>query len=296
MISVSKLKDISKETEISYQNLVAGAVTEAIICRIAESEFGKAFWLKNSYILGLEACKRRSERRIEYYYREDKRLRERDGFVAGQVYDEAFRAQFSDWIIEELSDLGLRAEGNFRDERTMMLNIYLEQIYLPMELSIEVVESDTIYPVEVEVEAVFDGGRKFICRQYPLEDLLSNHIFQVIRSLELLNEMEHYLRIYEILKSQVVSGRKLESKLMEYVQSEGLDLQANRLELLRKYRDYSYMKKKWKVLLRRQNLQEPSWEDVMDLLLAFLEPIYLAMMDDRIFLGDWMPQLGRFLD
>ena len=67
------------------------------------------------------------------------------------------------------------------------------------------------------------------------------------------------------------------------------------MDLFCSYRDYRYMKKKWNSYLKRQNQKEPVWEDVMEKILAFLQPVWEMMQQDMIFIGDWMPELGRYL-
>ena len=56
------------------------------------------------------------------------------------------------------------------------------------------------------------------------------------------------------------------------------------------------MKKRWKVLLRRQRIKKPTWEDAHRVLSAFILPVWKMMEDDMVFIGDWMPTLERFLE
>ena len=68
-----------------------------------------------------------------------------------------------------------------------------------------------------------------------------------------------------------------------------------RVEEILSYRDYPYMKKLWQRYLRQQKKKTPSFEDVMELLAKFLPPIWEAVCRDEVFIGDWMPELLRFL-
>ena len=63
-----------------------------------------------------------------------------------------------------------------------------------------------------------------------------------------------------------------------------------------KYGDYGYMEKKWNRLLRKEKRKEPAWQEVHAVLCAFLEPIWKNITEDKIFFGDWMPQLRRYFD
>ena len=68
------------------------------------------------------------------------------------------------------------------------------------------------------------------------------------------------------------------------------------MDMLAGYGNYTYMKRKWKVELRQKKKSEPEWSDVNKCLVNFLRPIWEAMEKNMVFLGDWMPQLKRFLD
>ena len=56
------------------------------------------------------------------------------------------------------------------------------------------------------------------------------------------------------------------------------------------------MKKRWKSQSRRKREYYPQWEQVVVLLGTFFTPIFDSIINNEIFLGDWMPQLKRFLD
>ena len=40
----------------------------------------------------------------------------------------------------------------------------------------------------------------------------------------------------------------------------------------------------------------PQWKEVIELLTAFFAPIFEGVLKDEVFLGDWMPELGRYLE
>ncbi len=68
------------------------------------------------------------------------------------------------------------------------------------------------------------------------------------------------------------------------------------LEMIKNYRSYSYMKKKWRRYLKSEKKSSPDWEEIVDKVVLFLSPIWDMMCKDLIFIGDWMPEVGRFLD
>ena len=93
LVDKLQLKAKSEELAIPYAQFLQGYMNEELVSIISKSTFSNVLWLKNDNILGLEACKRRVEQRVNYYYKEDKKLRPMDGFTPGQKMDDFFRAE-----------------------------------------------------------------------------------------------------------------------------------------------------------------------------------------------------------
>ena len=296
LVDKLQLKAKSEELAIPYAQFLQGYMNEELVSIISKSTFSNVLWLKNDNVLGLEACKRRVEQRVNYYYKEDKKLRPMDGFTPGQKMDDFFRAEFRDWLEGCYKREGFKPTFEWIDEKNLNINIEYDRIHIPVILTLEVIKDDSCYPMKAIYKRQLTGDDEITYLRFPTEESLAEHLFQVVKNLELINEMEHYLRIYEILKNSPVSGRKLSVRLKELCEKENVSVQKNIITLLQKYRDYTYMKRKWKSLLRRQHIEEPSWEEVMDELLLFFEPVWNTLCEEDFFLGDWMPELSRFLD
>ena len=62
------------------------------------------------------------------------------------------------------------------------------------------------------------------------------------------------------------------------------------------YQSSSYMKKKWKSYLKKEKKKTPSFEEVMKVIVAYYRPIWDSLAEGNYYLGDWMPELMRYLD
>ena len=71
--------------------------------------------------------------------------------------------------------------------------------------------------------------------------------------------------------------------------------QEKRIEMLESYDTYTYMKKRWEKYVRKQGIENVSWETVLHRIVLFLRPVWNAMCRDEVFFGDWMPDLERYL-
>ena len=121
-------------------------------------------------------------------------------------------------------------------------------------------------------------------------------MLEIIKKLELINEMDHYYDALEIISKYPINGRKFKEMLQQALISNNIEITRKRLDTIKGYSDYTYMKKKWKVELRQKKRSEPSWTDTLECLMKFLEPIWDCMETNMVFIGDWMPQIKRFLD
>ena len=118
---------------------------------------------------------------------------------------------------------------------------------------------------------------------------------EMMTKLQLIQNIGDYYEIYYLLELGSVDGRKVKEYIEEQCEGQGVSKKANRLEMIAGYKNYSYMKKKWKVFLRSVSADEPSWETVVERFLQFFEPIWQAVSNDLVFFVDWMPELNRFL-
>ena len=96
-----------------------------------------------------------------------------------------------------------------------------------------------------------------------MEQIAAEQLLLILKPLELIQDMTPYLKLYEIVTKCPLEGRKVQEHLYILCCKE-------------------YVK-----------MQESLWNAV---LCAFLEPIWKNITEDKIFFGDWMPQLQRYFD
>ena len=75
-----------------------------------------------------------------------------------------------------------------------------------------------------------------------------------------------------------------------------IPLEKERFDMFEGYQSSSYMKKKWKSYLKKEKKKTPSFEEVMKVMIAYYRPIWDSLAEGNYYLGDWMPELMRYLD
>ncbi len=153
------------------------------------------------------------------------------------------------------------------------------------------------------------------------ERIAAEELAAILKYLELNNDMMPYLSLYRVLTTKVLDGIQVSKKLRLICEKENISFLPERAELLAGYNGYQYMLRKWKQLERRekrrlkkaftdgtmvgdktgdifvnQTKELPKWDEVSLLVGNFALPVWEHVCKGELFVGEWMPELGRFLD
>ncbi len=284
MINKGNIKEKSEQLNIPFKNLLSAAVCEIVIELLANGKYCNELYLCNSAEFKSDVYKDLCISNIYYEY-----VRDLDDKMAILYMRDILKEIMAKGALE-----GMVVNGSV-GETGIILKITIDDMYIPINLYFKK-HGASHEPEKISMELIAYGNRKVDVLINPKEEELSKHLLEIIDKLELINNMDHYYDAYEILTSNPINGRKVKDRLNELVKEKDIVIDDTRLNMLKSYGDYTYMKRKWKVELRQKKKSEPQWSDVNNCLINFLSPIWDAMEKNMVFLGDWMPQLKRFLD
>ena len=284
MISRNLIKEKSEELNIPFKNLLSASVCEIIIELLANGKYCNELYLCNSAEFNMDVYRNLSINNIYYEY-----VRDLDDKMAILYMKDVLKEIMSKAALE-----GMTVKGSVQDNG-IAINITVDDMYVPVVIHLKK-HGITQEPEKITINLIAYGNRKVEVLINPKEEELAKHLFEIIEKLELINNMDHYLDSYDILTTYPVNGRKVKDRLTELLSEKEIVIDDTRIDMLKGYTDYTYMKKKWKVELRQKKKSEPLWSDVNQCLINFIDPIWQAMEKNIVFLGDWMPQLKRFLD
>lgn len=139
-------------------------------------------------------------------------------------------------------------------------------------------------------------GEKIVYYTYMPEENLAGNIVEIMKNLEFIPDLESYEEMIAVLEKESLDGRRIKSVLEDRFNEMGLDEKRSRLKTIYGYENYPYMKKRWNTYLKNSGKKTPEWNVVIRTFKNFMEPVIEAIEEDRVFLNDWMPELGRYLD
>ena len=298
-LSYELLLERAEELKIPFSNLLGGAVLEEIVRRIGLLEQGEYFWLRNGNVLGEKQYGKKLILCLEYDYVMGK-SKKADG--AGTQTDEIILRNLAEELKEKAWEKKEEQDFVFCQKEKFMKKILLLQIMAEFE-EMQIPVSIKIYPQWVEKKiprkeefaSVLFPQKKITYHSYPAEGILAEKYIEIITKLELIQNIGDYYEIYYLLEQGSVDGRKVKEYIEAQCKEQKVSKKSDRLEMIAGYKNYSYMKKKWKVFLRSAHAKDPSWEAAVERFLKFFEPIWRAVTEDLVFFGDWMPDLNRFL-
>lgn len=289
--------DKSTKDDIQVSDILYGIAVEDLLQRIEQSSFSEFLWLTNEQAIGLDAYKKKSKDRLEFLYVESGKKNYLSHAVPGQALDQ----DVISLLLEELF-LHTNTESPWQyDMRPMERGLCLLLTYSEMDMQVPVSVYIGTSSVKTqkrkkkEMPFLLEERKTFTYLCYSKESILAESLFEIMRKLELISDMEAYSEANLILKEYSISGRYILDEFFTMAEKEPKVATMKRLEQVASYRNYGYMKKRWQQYERNHLEQKEEWESVVTRIMTFISPVWKALCEDEIFFDDWMPELERFL-
>lgn len=285
--SLSAVKAKSEELKIPYENLLSAFVIEEAVMAFCGSDEAENFRLKNNSILSLEYYRRKAPTRLEYVVLSEEELTVRNVIHRmSKIFQNEKKAELWWKYRVEKEDEGI----------CVYLSAKIEELQIPVQLVLEQEKEEPSEPSHEELHPFLEEERSVEYLHYPMEGILAEHFIRIMRDMELINDMGSYYILYELLSKEMNSSRKVTEQIESLAKEQKIPLKKERFEMFEGYQNSFYMKKKWKFYLKREKKKTPSFEEVMKVMIAYYRPIWDSLTEGNYYLGDWMPELMRYLD
>lgn len=291
LIGKAALQEKSAELAIPMERLLAAYVMEQLVIRLSKSVWGGRLLLKNSGVLGLSGHGKDRSHRLYYAYMKP----------SDEVFCKADVAIFLKNTIKWETETNIEWSWRSHMEGSRLIvemMAVLEDMRMPIELLIDPIPEGSIrYPAGSDtLRLLMENNKTCQISVFPVQELFFDDLKEVLTKLELIGDMSVYARIYEALGVLDFEGRKFQRSLEQFCEEQKIVMDDMRYAQMERYLNYTYMIKKWKAYLKKHKKQEPSWEEVYGRFWSFLMPPWSASLQGMIYLGSWIPELGRYLD
>lgn len=291
LIGQAAIESKSRELDFPLEQLLAAYVMEQLALMLAESERGRQLLLKNPNVLGIRTGGQKRINRLYYsYVKKPKEIFDKSAFAV-------FLKNTIKW--EKRTNIIWSWRSHTENDKLFVeITAELDDMKVPVELIVEpILESQLTHSEkEMTLRLIMEVNKTAILYLYPAEELLLDALGEIFEKLTLIGDISIYYKVYEILETISFEGRKYQMMLENYFKEHERQIDVIMYEQLENMVSDSFMQKKWKVYLKKNRKAEPSWEVVYGRFWSFIKPLWTASMKEMVYLGSWIPDLGRYLD
>lgn len=296
-LTTAYLQEISAQTGLAFSKLLGAVVLEEVARMICESEYSNEFWLRNDNALTRENYERNLKLRLEFDYVIQNPPKGLEGLSPTELLIDItshLKTEVFDRAGSPRVDLEVDMKAYPKYVRFDCVGL-IEDMRVPVTVIFHYLQDEHLTPRKESFFLTAFSGEEVFYNCFLPESILVEKYMEIVTKLELIQSLRPYYDVYHLLERENVDGRKVRDYINEQCENWNVPKDMSRIEMVKTYKNYAYMKKKWKVFLRSIHSKEPGWEQVMERFISFFEPIWKAVIEDFIFFGDWMPELNRFL-
>lgn len=265
------IRELSKELNISLENLLAGVAREELLFEIVSSKVGRNLWLLSPDDLG------------EANYRLKKNLTIELMDMAG-----------GETIMELLDILKLKGMRVRETGDILWVDKNIDGMRVPLKVHISRGNKGAVIPLEKKA-TLLRGKASFTYFHYPKEAEVAEGLFKIFNELELIGDIGVYDRVVKTIMTTPLDGKLVWSILDGEYKAMKKTPGTKSIEIIKNYSHNSYLRKMWDKYIKRQKLESIEWKKVITVIQVFATPIWEVLENDQVFIGDWMPEIGRFL-
>ncbi len=304
-IKKAELKKKSEALEIPFSSILAAYIIEEMMFLISDSDFSDHLWLKNEDIFEIGGYQENFYFSLNFIYHMDDKISKTDKLMAGQKLSPELMERMLENIFVKEKTRGIRWKWNSKwQEGQLKLEITAEyeEMFVPFSMVISPLYLQGVSAEKHSRRLLMHEKEEISYRHYPAETILAEQLLEIVTYLELVSSMRCYDIAFQIISKEPVDGRRVKDTLELLCEKNGVSQTEDRGGMIAGYKDYAYMAKRWEKYakpLRKEKdtaMQIPTWQELMERLNRFLIPIWNCISKDEIFFGDWMPELGRYLD
>lgn len=274
--TANDLKRLSKELALPFPQVLSLYFEEEILDRISHSDLKNKLWLK------LKSKKIRNDLIFYMKHITEEDLEDQMKEIFKSNSKQSYKINWGLWYKDK--------------EIEIPLEIQLGKIQAPIKIIVRPILEEELFPGDAVYTSRLNPERKISYKEYPIDLYLAECFYEIMDKLELIGDMFYYDKAYRILQQSAVEGRRVRTAFKRLLAHNPILSATKRWDSIRSYKNYSHMKKRWKSYFKDAKNEMPDWESTIDLLDAFFSPLWSSIEKDEIFVDDWMPNLGRYLE
>lgn len=286
----ARLMQKSKEQEKTFDEIMTLYMLERLLYRLSCSRYREQFILKGGLLLCvLFDDMHRTTKDADLLARQ---LASRLD-VMGDIFRQVCSIECNDGLVfdsENLQTVRIKEDADYEGVRIIVI-CRLGQARKALQIDIGFGDIIVPKPHLMKYPAILDMDKPEILA-YSIESVVAEKFEAMISLAQLNSRMKDFYDIYMISRQFSFDGRVLYEAIFETFQRRGTVYDKEAAVFSEEFKLLPDKHLQWKAYMKRSVKQDLEFEDVLDVIKAFLLPIFQALVQEREFFGSWSPQKG----
>ena len=288
----ARLLNIAKEEKLNFDFILLMFMQERLLYRLSISEYKDQFVLKGGLlILSTLNIKTRPTRDIDFLAQNVSNDLEK----IQQIFSQISQIQINDGVSYDKDSIEVEkiTEGADYDGVRIKITGFIGNARKNLQLDLGF--GDVIVPGEINME--YPGLLDFEIprvKAYSIESVIAEK-FEAMLSLSVINSrMKDFYDIFTLSKSQSFEGETLSQAIAATLKNRGTVIEEDQVIFDEDFAQDENRNRLWHGYLRKIGKESINFNLVMGRVKRFLEPVYISILENREFKGEWNNERGEW--
>jgi predicted nucleotidyltransferase component of viral defense system len=288
----ARLLNIAKEEKLNFDFILLMFMQERLLYRLSISEYRDQFVLKGGLlILSTLNIKTRPTRDIDFLAQNVSNDLEK----IQQIFSQISQIQINDGVSYDKDSIEVEkiTEGADYDGVRIKITGFIGNARKNLQLDLGF--GDVIIPGEVNME--YPGLLDFEIprvKAYSIESVIAEK-FEAMLSLSVINSrMKDFYDVFTLSKSQSFEGETLSQAIAATLKNRGTVVEEEQVIFNEDFAQDESRNRLWQGYLRKIGKESINFNLVMGRIKRFLEPVYISILENREFMGEWNNERGEW--
>ncbi|MFP4021370.1 MAG: nucleotidyl transferase AbiEii/AbiGii toxin family protein [Halanaerobium sp.] len=288
----ARLLNIAKEEKLNFDFILLMFMQERLLYRLSISEYRDQFVLKGGLlILSTLNIKTRPTRDIDFLAQNVSNDLEK----IKQVFSQISQIQINDGVSYDKDSIEVEkiTEGADYDGVRIKISGFISNARKNLQLDLGF--GDVIVPGEVNMEypRLLDFEIPSV-KAYSIESVIAEK-FEAMLSLSVINSrMKDFYDVFTLSKSQSFEGEILSQAIAATLKNRGTVIEEDQVIFDEDFAQDENRNRLWQGYLRKIGKESINFNLVMGRIKRFLEPVYISILENREFKGEWNNERGEW--
>ncbi|MBQ7505447.1 MAG: nucleotidyl transferase AbiEii/AbiGii toxin family protein [Ruminococcus sp.] len=286
---LARLRNKAKESGISYQQCLQLFLQEEFLRKLSASPYKDNLILKGGlFIYTLTNFESRATVDVDFLLRGLSNDMERMDEIIAEILAVPTGNDFITFKV--LPTEPIAANRKYHGVSTQITG-YIKNVRVPFSIDIGV--GDVIVPSAKArtIKTQLDDFEAPEIMTYSLESTIAEKLDAILQRFELTGRMKDFYDIYYLSQMFDFDGLKLQTAISETLQNRGTDYNADSFKLITELVNDENMQVRWRNFLRTLHDVDITFEQVMDGISAFIEPVWDSFIKENEFQKQWRAEI-----